>query len=163
MKRSHLLRTGWGLLAVLLAAAGSWFGYPIVDPIIGILIGIAILFITKEAIITMWYRLMDAIEPELLAEAEHVIGHQAAVKELRRLRMRWMGHRLHAEVHIAVEPLLTTAQSHQVAEEVRHALFHALAKLSEVVVHIEPWSENIETAHHLTLHHEPAPQPVLAT
>ncbi len=159
----HARTDGITSLAVLLAAAGSWFGYPIVDPIIGLLIGIAILFITKEATITMWYRLMDAIEPELLAEAEHVIGHQAEVKALRRLRMRWMGHRLHAEAHIAVDPFLTTTQSHQVAEEVRHALFHAITKLSEAIIHVEPWSDNIEATHHLTLHHEPAPQPILTT
>ena len=47
-------------------AGGTWLGFPILDPIIGILIGIAILFITRDATISMWYRLMDAIEPELL-------------------------------------------------------------------------------------------------
>lgn len=154
----HARTDGMTSLAVLLAALGSWLGYPLVDPIIGLLIGVAILFITKDATITMWYRLMDAIEPELLATAEHAIGHVAAVKELRRLRMRWMGHRLHAEVHIAVDSHLTTAQSHQVAEEVRHAIFHAVAKLSEAIIHVEPWSENIAAAHQLTLHHEPTPE-----
>ncbi len=108
----------------------------------------------------MWYRLMDAIEPEILNKAEAVVQQQPDVRELHRLRMRWMGHRLHAEVHIAVDPHLTTAESHQIAERVRHDLFHQVAQLSEVLVHIDPWSEAPEKVHHLTLHHEPAPQPI---
>lgn len=121
-----------------MAALGSWLGYPIVDPIIGLLIGVAILFITKDAIITMWYRLMDAIEPEYLAEAEQVVAAQPDVKELRRLRMRWMGHRISADVCIAVEPHLTTADSHHIAEHLRHDLFHAVPYLAEAVVHVDP-------------------------
>jgi cation diffusion facilitator family transporter len=156
----HARTDGLTSLAVLVAAVGSWLGYTIVDPIVGLLIGLAILFITKDAAVTMWHRLMDAIEPELLAQAEQVVGQQPAVRALRRLRMRWIGHQLHAEVYIAVDPQMTTAASHVVAEEVRHALFHALPKLAEVVVHVDPWSPDAEQEHQLTLHHEPAPQPL---
>ena len=60
----HARTDGLTSLAVLIAVIGSWLGYPIVDPIIGILIGIAILFITRDALKTMWYRLMDAVDPE---------------------------------------------------------------------------------------------------
>ena len=44
----HARTDGLTSLAVLVAAAGSWLGFPLIDPIIGILIGIAILFITKD-------------------------------------------------------------------------------------------------------------------
>lgn len=142
------------------AVGGTWLNFPILDPIIGLLIGVAILFITRDALVAMWYRLMDAIEPEILAQAESVAQGQAEVKAVNRLRMRWIGHRLHAEVHIAVEPELTTAQSHDIAEQLRHALFHEIRNLSEVVVHVDPWSEKLEAAHHMTLHHEPVPEPI---
>ncbi len=136
-------------------------GFPILDPIIGILIGIAILFITRDVAVTMWYRLMDAIDPELLAKAEKVTQHQAGVMEVRRIRMRWIGHQLHAETCIAVDPQLSTAQSHEIAEELRHSLFHAISNLSEIVVHVEPWAERGDVFHQLTRHHESPPtQPV---
>ncbi len=156
----HARTDGLTSLAVLLAVGGTWLGFPILDPIIGVLIGIAILFITKDATVTMWYRLMDAIEPETLSEAEAVIQAQAGIKSANRLRMRWIGHRLHAEVHIAVDPQLTTAESHKIAEELRHSLFHRIVNLSEVVVHIDPWSEELERFHQLTTHHEPMPEPI---
>ncbi|MCB0037973.1 MAG: cation diffusion facilitator family transporter, partial [Anaerolineales bacterium] len=157
----HARTDGLTSLAVLLAAGGTWIGFPILDPIIGLLIGIAILFITKDAIVTMWYRLMDAIEPEYMDQAEAIINRQPDVRALNRLRMRWMGHRLQAEVHIAVDPHLTTLESHQIAEQVRHDLFHELPTLSEAIVHIDPWLEKPETAHTLTIHHEPLPRPLV--
>lgn len=71
-------------LAVLGAVIGSWLGCPLVDPIIGLLIGAAILFITWDATKSMWYRLMDAIDPEYLARAEQVIAGQMGVESLHR-------------------------------------------------------------------------------
>ena len=65
----HARTDGLTSLAVLIAVAGTWLGYPLVDPIIGLLIGITILFITRDATVTMWYRLMDAIDPALLDKA----------------------------------------------------------------------------------------------
>ena len=156
----HARTDGLTSLAVLVAALGSWLGYPIVDPIIGLLIGVAILFITKDAIVTMWYRLMDAIEPEYLAGAERVVAEQAGVKELRRLRMRWMGHRIYADLCIAVDPAISTAESHHIAEHLRHDLFHAVPYLAEAVVHVDPWSPEPQGHHELTFHHDPIPQPV---
>lgn len=154
----HARTDGVTSLAVLLAAGGTWLGLPILDPIIGLLIGIAILFITKDAIVTMWYRLMDAIEPAYIDRAEAIIARHPQVKDLNRLRMRWMGHRLHAEVHLAVDPHLPTVESHRIAEEVRHELFHQFPTLAEAVVHVDPWSKRPEAMHEITLHHEPVPR-----
>jgi cation diffusion facilitator family transporter len=156
----HARTDGLTSLAVLLAAAGSWLGVPILDPIIGIVIGVAILFVTRDASVTMWYRLMDAIDPELLAQAESVVQKQAEVREMRRIRMRWTGHRLCAEVTIAVDPQLRTIQGHQIAENLRHALFHEVPNLAEAVLHVEPWGDELASAHQLTAHHEPIPQPL---
>jgi cation diffusion facilitator family transporter len=156
----HARTDGLTSLAVLVAAGGSWLGFPIIDPIIGLLIGVTILFITKDAVVTMWYRLMDAIEPEYLTQAEQVVANQPGVKELRRLRMRWVGHRISADVCIAVDPHLTTVESHHVAEHLRHNLFHKVPYLAEVTVHVDPWAPEPATHHELTHHHDPAPQPL---
>ena len=154
----HARTDGLTSLAVLVAAIGSWLGFPLVDPIIGLLIGVMILFITRQAALTMWYRLMDAIEPALLEKAEQVIRQEKAVRELLRVRMRWMGNRLHAEVHTAVDGNLTTTESHAIAEQVRHQLFHNVPRLAEVVVHVEPWSASGDDPHQETAHHEGTPQ-----
>jgi cation diffusion facilitator family transporter len=134
----HARTDGLTSLAVLLAAGGAWLGYPIVDPIIGILIGIAILFITKDASVTMWYRLMDAIEPEYMERAEEIIRAYAEVKELCRLRMRWVGHQIFAEVKVAAQDTLSMAESHHLAEHLRHDLRQNVPFLADVEVYIAP-------------------------
>ncbi len=154
----HARTDGLTSLAVLLAAGGTWLGFPLADPIIGLLIGVAILFITRDATVAVWYRLMDAIEPETMDRAEAVIEREADVVSLSRLRMRWVGHRLQAEAHIAVDPQLTTLESHHIAERVRHALFHELPTLSEAIVHVDPWLGEPQAGHELTAGHEPAPR-----
>jgi cation diffusion facilitator family transporter len=154
----HARTDGLTSLAVLLAAGGTWIGVPIIDPIIGIMIGGAILFITRDATRTMWYRLMDAIEPELLDVAETAVSQSQGVQALRQLRMRWMGHQLHAEVTILVDPNLTTLESHYIAEHVRHDLFHALPQLEDIIVHVDPWLLEQDETHLLTSHHQPVPQ-----
>lgn len=154
----HARTDGLTSLAVLVAAIGSWLGFPIVDPLIGLLIGVTILLITRQAALTMWYRLMDAVEPDLLTNAEQIVADTAGVRDLSRVRMRWMGNRLHAEVHIVVDPDLPTTASHAITEEVRHRLFHEVARLAEVVVHVEPGSAAGDTYHQETTHHEAMPR-----
>ncbi len=160
----HARTDGLTSLAVLVAAAGVWLGFPLLDPVIGMLIGVAILFITWDATKTIWYRLMDAIEPETydraLAIAHDQVNHHDGLQEIRRLRMRWMGHRLHADLHIAVKPELSTAQGHDLAEHVRLGLFSAMPLLSEAIVHVEPWSADPEEFHRATLRREPVPGPI---
>jgi cation diffusion facilitator family transporter len=156
----HARTDGLTSLAVLFAAGGTWAGYPILDPIIGIIIGIAILFITRDAIRAIWYRLMDAIEPEHLEQVERTVTTHEEVQDLRRVRLRWVGHRLHADIVMAVDPGLTTAESHGIAEEVRHELFHQIPTLSDIIVHVEPWSEKEDDFHTLTAGHEPVPRPL---
>lgn len=41
-------------------------------------------------------------------------------------------------MHIPVDYQQTTLQSHFIAEEVRHQLFHQLSTLMEVTVHTDP-------------------------
>ena len=152
----HARADGLTSLAVLLAVGGTWLGFPILDPIIGTLIGVAIVFITRDAIIAMWYRLMDAVDPELIERAEAVVGKHPAVKNVRRLRMRWVGHRLHAESVVAISPDLTTAQADAIVDDIVHDLHHALPNLSDATVAVEAWSESGQPLARKAAHHQPA-------
>jgi cation diffusion facilitator family transporter len=90
----HARTDGLTSLAVLLAAIGSWLGFPLVDPIIGLLIGVAILFITWDATKRIWRRLMDGVEPAIVDTVEAVALGIPAVDSVERLRLRWLGHQL---------------------------------------------------------------------
>lgn len=81
--------------------------------------------------------MLDGIGPDVIDEIRHPVEHVPEVKEVTDIRARWLGHRLHAEVNIAVDSDLTIAQAHAVAAEVRHELLHHLQYLSLVVIHVD--------------------------
>jgi cation diffusion facilitator family transporter len=129
----HARTDGLTSLAVLLAVGGAWFGYPLVDPIIGILIGIAILFITWDATKRVWARLMDAVEPELLAQVETAVNQHPAVTQVEQLRLRWLGHQLHGDVRLVLQE---TADPASILAEIRHQLAHDLPKLTDLTIEV---------------------------
>ncbi len=146
----HARTDGFTSLAVLVAAAGVWLGAPILDPIIGVLIGIAIVFITRDASVAMWHRLMDAVDPELIETVEQVIREHDEIRAIPRLQMRWLGHRLYAEATLALDPDLTIAQSEAITDHISHHLYHALPTLAEATIATVPWQRQYgqEAAHH---------------
>lgn len=134
---THARIDGITSLAVLIAAGGAALGYPIVDPLIGLLIGIAILFITRDAVTTIWYRLMDAVDPALVDTIERNAAVVQGVVGVHEVRVRWHGHRLYAEAHIVVDEDLSTRESHAIADHVRHTLLQQ-PYLALVNIHIDP-------------------------
>ncbi len=149
----HARVDGLTSLAVLFGAVGSLFGFPLADPIIGLLITIAILFIVKDTAVTMWRRLMDAVDPEVADDIERVAGTVPGVQEVHAVRVRWLGHNLQAEVHITVDEDLSLRESHQIAEEVRHVLFHAQPRLTVINIHTDPCGHGGTDPHAVTAHH----------
>ncbi|WP_343423804.1 cation diffusion facilitator family transporter [Candidatus Amarolinea dominans] len=152
----HARTDGLTSLAVLVGAIGAWLGFPLADPLIGALIGVAILFIVRDAARTMWLRLMDAVDPAMVDTVEKVASRVPGVEAVHEPRLRWVGHALWGELHIEVDGNLATQASHTIAEEVRHGLFHALPRLRTMIVHVDPrpqpgadsWIHHAITAHH---------------
>ncbi len=150
----HARIDGFTSLAVFLGALGSALGFPIADPIVGLLITVAILFIVKDTVVAMWQRLMDAVDPSIVNDLEKAAQEVHGVEKVDDIRVRWSGHRLLAEMHITVNEDLPTRASHSIAEEVRHALFHVQPKLIEVTVHVDPCGHCGENPHEVTAHHQ---------
>ena len=134
----HARTDGFTSLAVLLAAGGTWLGYPIIDPIIGLLIGLVIVVIAWDSTRAMWYRLMDAVEPDLVDTIEQAARSTEGVQDVHDVRMRWFGHKLLAELHIVVDAEMPTHASHAIAERVSAALAQALPRLGTAQIHVDP-------------------------
>ena len=136
----HARVDGLTSLAVLIAVVGTWAGAPILDPLVGIVIGIAIVGITWNAVKAVWYRLMDAVDPAVIAHMDQHAQEVAGVQQVISLRAHWVGHRLFAEVKIAADSALTLGESHAITHEIEHSLRHAAPQLHEIVVQVEPHS-----------------------
>lgn len=134
----HARTDGFTSLAVLLGAAGVALGFPLADPLVGLLITVAILAVLRTAARDVLRRLMDAVEPGLVTAAEQALAAEPDVQGVRSLRMRWIGHRLHADVELDVVPSITLADAHRVAHAAEHTLTHVVPKLNTAVVHAYP-------------------------
>ncbi len=148
----HARVDGWTSLAVLAGAVAVWLGYPLADPIIGLLISIAIFGIVIQSGRQIFSRMLDGVDPYVIDEIRHAAGHVAQVKEVTDVRARWLGHRLHTEVNIAVDAGLTISQAHNIATEVRHRLLHHLNYVSLVVIHVDPANQSGEAHHRIEAH-----------
>jgi len=93
----HARTDGFTSLAVVIGALGVLAGFPLADPIIGILITITILFVLRGAVTDIGRRLMDAVDPALLDTAETSLHSVTGVRGIESLRLRWVGHRMRAE------------------------------------------------------------------
>ncbi|PKN64899.1 MAG: hypothetical protein CVU57_12275 [Deltaproteobacteria bacterium HGW-Deltaproteobacteria-15] len=125
-------------LAVLFWALGVWLGYPLADPIVGLLITLAILRIVWESGKSIFTRMLDRVDPEVTGEIRHAVSHTPGVRDISEVRVRWLGHRLHAELNVAVDPGLSVESGHEIVKEVRHHLLHQLRYLSNATIHVDP-------------------------
>lgn len=148
----HARVDGYTSLAVLLGALGVWLGFPLADPIIGLVITVAILFIVWQAAKDVLRRMLDGIEPEVLEEIHHAARHVAGVKNIWGVKARWIGHKLNVEISIAVDSNATVAKGHEIAEEVRHELMHHLPHLGNAAVHVDPENKCGEEHHRIGKH-----------
>ena len=148
----HARVDGWTSLAVLFGALGVWLGYPLADPIVGLLITVAILWIVWESGKAVFIRMLDGVDDDTLEEIKHAAGHVEGVVGVSEARARWIGHRLHAEVNISVEPTLSVTEGHKIAKEVHHHLLHHLPHLGNAIIHVDPVDEDGEAYHRISNH-----------
>jgi cation diffusion facilitator family transporter len=134
----HARTDGFTSLAVLLGAAGVALGFPLADPIIGVVITVAILAVLRTAVRDVFGRLMDGVDPAFVDLAESTLSARADVCSVHNVRMRWIGHRLHADAELDIDPELSLAEAHRIAHDAEHDLMHAVPKLSTAMIHAYP-------------------------
>jgi cation diffusion facilitator family transporter len=148
----HARIDGWTSLSVLVGVVGVWLGYPLADPIVGLIITIAIFGIVIQSGKQIFSRMLDGVDPHVIDEIRHAAAHVSEVKEVTDVRARWLGHRLHAEVNVTLPSQITLEAAHAIAEEVRHQLLHHLKYLSLVVIHVDPEEKSGERYHRIKMH-----------
>jgi cation diffusion facilitator family transporter len=134
----HARTDGFTSLAVLLGAGGVGLGWQQADPIVGLLITVAILGVLRSAIVQVGARLMDAVDPGLVGQARAAVLSVDGVQDVRELRIRWIGHTLRAEVDVIVAAELTVGQAHDLAHHAEAHLLAQVRRLTAANVHASP-------------------------
>ena len=148
----HARVDGWTSLAVLVGALGVWAGFPIADPVVGLLISLAIFAIVWQSAREMVVRTLDGIDPVLLETIEHAAQRVDGVEGVSEARARWVGHELYLELNVTVPAHRSVEDGHAVATEVRHQLLHHVPHLTSVTVHVDPSGKSGERHHRIAQH-----------
>lgn len=134
----HARTDGFTSLAVVLGSLGVAFGFPILDPLVGLGITVAILFIVKDSAFSIWRRMMDAVEPEIVDSIEKVAADVSGVEQVQSVRARWVGHRVYSEVEIGVAESLSVGEVARIRERLSSEAKRAVPKLERLVVQAVP-------------------------
>lgn len=125
-------------LAVVFGALGVGAGWRLADPIVGLLISVAILAILRQAARDVYRRLMDSVDPKLVDIIEATLIATDGVERVDAVRLRWVGHELFGEAEIVSDGALSLADAHDITERARHDLLHRVPRLADVIIHSSP-------------------------
>ncbi len=142
-----------GLVSLAAAAgiAGSWAGFELADPLVGLGIGLVILRILVTTGREVLLRVLDATDEGVVDAIREAAGSVDGVEAIHDVRARHAGRALLVSLHVDVDPTLTVLRGHDIAEDVRHALAHRFDTLEEALVHVDPAGH--DGAHEETEHH----------
>jgi cation diffusion facilitator family transporter len=148
----HARTDGLSSLGVLAGALGVVAGFDRADAIAGLVIAALIVSVLRQAAGDVLARLMDAVDPVLAERARGVLTAVDGVHGVGELRIRWIGHRLHAEAEISVDGDLPLSAAHRIAEDARHRLLHDVPRLTSAIIHADPCGHD-GVDHHAELDH----------
>jgi len=148
----HARIDGLTSLGVLIGVVGVAAGFPKADPVVGLGITAMVFKMVWDSGKSIFTRLLDGVDPTVLDEVQHAAQHVTGVREVTEVRVRWVGHRLSAEINIAVDSQLSVEAGHRVAQEVRHELLHHLPYLGNATIHVDPLNASGEQHHRIREH-----------
>jgi cation diffusion facilitator family transporter len=134
----HARTDGFTSLAVLFGAGGVALGWQRADPIVGLVITVAIVGVLRSAVRQVGARLMDAVDPDLVDQATAAVTSVTGISGVRELRIRWIGHTLRAEVDVTVPADLTVTEAHDLAHHAETHLLDQVRRLTAATVHASP-------------------------
>ncbi|MBY5767860.1 cation transporter [Rhizobium leguminosarum] len=153
----HARTDGLTSLAVVAGAVGVWFGFPLADPLVGLLITIAIFGIVWQSARAVITRSLDGVEPGITDEIRHAAEHVAGIGGLTDVKARWIGHRLHADVTISVSGDKPVTEANLIMATLRNELHAHLPALGTATIQIaEAAAEAPTSARGHGHHHAPA-------
>ena len=141
----HARADGLTSIAVAVGAIGVWMGFERADPIVGILVSIAILGVLRTAARDIFRRLMDAVDPELVGELTQQAMTVDGVLSVTSCQVRWLGHRLRTDMSVAVGGNHTVDQGHEIAQRVEAHLKATIQHLDDVFIHVDSETSHAHT------------------
>ncbi len=125
-------------LVVALGIGGSLAGYPALEPLAAVLVGIMILRMGARLGYRALRELIDTgLDAEEIEEMRATLLETPGVMGVHDLRTRRMGPRVLVDAHVQVDPRITVSEGHRVAESARARLLGNRGDVQDVLVHVD--------------------------
>jgi cation diffusion facilitator family transporter len=129
--RSDTLVSG----AVLIGLASVRYGSPVVDPIISLMVAAIIGWTAWKIVRGASHVLADGAVGDIDGIAKAACS-VAGVRGCHQIRARGTGGMVRIDLHITVDPEMTVAQSHELAERVERQIRAQVTGVAEVLIHV---------------------------
>ena len=157
----HARTDGLTSLAVVFGAIGVWLGYPLADPVVGLLITIAIFGIVWQSAKAVLTRALDGVDPHIPQEIRHAIQHVPGIRAIETVRARWLGHRLTADLDVAIDGMATLREADTIRDAIREQLQAHLPTLATMRIMVKSFgTPSTEADDRGVSPHHHAPEPV---
>ncbi|MCE7481044.1 MULTISPECIES: cation diffusion facilitator family transporter [Microbacterium] len=130
----HARTDGFTSLAVVAGGVGVLLGFPLADPIVGLIISAAIFVLLIGTIRSVGRRLLDGVEPELVDRVAHALEHVDGIESVDRIRLRWNGHRLEGDAILSVGDHATRDRLDEISERAHESVRSHLPNLDEFLI-----------------------------
>jgi cation diffusion facilitator family transporter len=109
----HARTDGFTSLAVVLGVIGVWLGFPLADPMVGLVISVAIFILLWGTVRDVGRRLLDGVDPSLVEQAEEAVRSVPGITGVEDVRLRWTGHRLNVDATVTSDPAIPVGRFHE--------------------------------------------------
>jgi cation diffusion facilitator family transporter len=128
----HARTDGFTSLAVVLGVIGVWLGFPLADPIVGLVISIVIFVLLWGTARDVGRRLLDGVDPSLVAQAEKAVRSVPGITGVEDVRLRWTGHRLNVDATVTSDPAMPVGRFHELEHDADQIIRSRLSGISAV-------------------------------
>jgi len=125
-------------VAALIGIAGAVMGYPLLDSLAAIIVGVMVAGVGGHILLESIDNLMDkGVSQEKMTDMVNIIGKNAQVIDFHELKTRKLGQDTFVDVHIQVAPKISVSEAHNIAESIRRELRQKIEDVTDALVHID--------------------------
>ena len=126
-------------IAVVAGFVSLKFGFKYGDQMAAAAVGLMIILVAIRIIGDCLHELTEsAVDQGTIEHIKSIINSNSSIRQWHRLRTRTVGREVFLDLHILVDPNLSIAAAHQIAENLENALDEQITRPVNITVHIEP-------------------------
>ena len=126
-------------IAVVAGFVSLKFGFKYGDQMAAVGVGLMIILVAIRIISDCLQELRErAVDSDTIEHIKNIINDNSSIHQWHKLRTRTVGREVFLDLHILVDPDLSVADAHQIAENLEETLDEQITRPVNITVHIEP-------------------------